>query len=445
MRHFHNISVMCSMAACVLLSACVPNPKLPQSTTAPPVTGDFDAVFAPGSARAEAFKQPTFEERLRAQVDARDEAQSRARIQAQVAKQTTAAASKAAVVNVPYQGDLKVAVLLPLTGETREMATDMLDAALLAVYDSKNANASGYSLTLLPKNTASSPSVAAAVTEQAIAEGAKIIVGPLYSQEVETVKQVSGSLPIITFSNNSEVKGENCFVFGVTPENEVARVTEYAMKKGRLKFGALVPNDEYGMKLEKALQSNITAKGGQVDNLEHYIDSEDGRKTATQRLAEDMRLNSIEALFIAATPENTKMMLNELRALGVDIAALMLLGTSQWYVEDVSKIPLELKTGIFAGPNDRSYTRFSERFNTVMKRTPRRISTYAYDAVAQLTEIAKKGTIPTSAELVAEEIIQGRAVGTYRYEVDGTVARSLTVYQIVEKGYDLIENAPKEF
>lgn len=437
----HRLSLFLILAV-MGLSACVPNPNLTRSSKAPPVTGDFDEVFAPGSAKMEAFRQPTVEEQLKAQVDAREKASIQAKFQAQNAKVNATVSAKPAV---NYLGDMKVAVLLPLSGETAEIANDLLDAAMLAIYDSKNANGSGYSVTLLPKNTAASPSVAAALAKQAIAEGAKIIVGPLYSQEVETVKQVSGDIPIITFSNNNEIKGEKCFVFGLTPETEVARVTEYAMKQGRLKFGAIIPNDEYGMKLAKALKSNITAKGGQVDEIEHYIDSTDGRKTAAKRLAERMRISPIEALFIAATPENTQMLMNELRGLGVDVAALMLLGTSQWAMTDLSKLPNELKHGIFSGTNDRTYQRFAERFNAVMKRTPKRISTYAYDAVAQIAEMAKEGKIPTAEELVAAEIIQGRAVGTYRYEADGKVARSIAIYQYTDKGLEIIETPPKEF
>lgn len=440
MKHKPKSSLLLVCIASALLAACVPNPNLPNSSYAPPVTGDFDEVFAPGTAKAQAFKQPTLEERLKAQVDARNQAQNQAYIKAKDAKDGAVAHTSS-----PYIGDLKVAVLLPHSGATKELAADLQDAAMLAVYDSKNVNTSGYSITLLPKNTMASPSVAAAVAKQAIEEGAKLIVGPLYSQEVDTVKQVAGDVPIIALTNNSEMESANCFVFGITPESEVQRVTEYAMKQGRVKFAALIPNDEYGITLEKALQANITAKGGQVENIEYFIDSDEGRKTSVKRLAEKMRITSAEAIFIADTPENSAMMLNELRALGIDMAALMLLGTSQWTNDDGKPIPIELNMGIFSGGSDRAYQRFSERFNASMKRIPNRISTLAYDAVSELAEIAKSGTVPTAEELIADGVIQGRAVGTYRYEAGGKVSRSLAIYQFTEKGVDTLETAPKDF
>ncbi len=424
----------------LMLAACVPNPKLPKSTKAPEVTGRFEEFFPPGSARAEAFKQPTLEERLKMQIADREQSQAKAQAQAQ--GKTLAETQKSG--NVPYKGDIKIAVLLPLTGDKAELARDLLDAAMLAVYDSKNNNASGYSITLIPKDDASSPSVAAAMAKQAIEEGAKIIVGPLHSQSVDTVKQVSGATPIIALSNNSDVMGENCFVFGITPESEVARITKYIMKQDKLKFAALVPNNEYGLKLEKALKNNITAKGGQVDTIERYINSVNGRKTTVKRLAEVLRASNVDTLFIADSIENSKIALAELKAHGVDTAALTIIGTSQWN-EVSGPIPAELKNAYFAGGNDRAFERFSQRFNAALKRTPLRISTYAYDAVAELAEIARGGIIPDKEALIASDIIQGRAVGTYRYEANGNVARSLAVYQFTHKGIEMVETAPKEF
>jgi ABC-type branched-subunit amino acid transport system substrate-binding protein len=427
-------------AAFMMLAACVPNPKLPKSTTAPDVTGRFEEFFPPGSARAEAFKQPTFEEKLRMQVLDREKQQELARVQAQGQKTVETKNG-----NVPYKGDIKVALILPLTGEKSAMARDLQDAAMLAIYDSKNNNISGYSITLIPKDDASSPSVAAVVAQQAIAEGAKIIVGPLHSQSVETVKQVSGATPIIALSNNSDVMGENCFVFGITPEAEVARITKYIMQKDKLKFAALVPNNEYGIKLEKALKNNVTAKGGQIDTIERFIDSAHGRKITTKRLASVLRISNVETLFIADTLENSKQVLIDLKAQGVDTAALTIIGTSQWSEGDGGAIPKELKNAYFAGGNDRAFERFSQRFNAALKRMPMRISTYAYDVFSELAEIARGGVIPDKEALIAAEIIQGRAVGTYRYEANGNVARSLAVYQITDKGIEMVETAPKDF
>ena len=69
----------------------------------------------------------------------------------------------------------------------------------------------------------------AAAASQAVAEGAKIIVGPLFSTETAGAQSpaASGGLSVLSFSNNASVAGGNVYILGTTFENTADRLVAY--------------------------------------------------------------------------------------------------------------------------------------------------------------------------------------------------------------------------
>ncbi len=78
-------------------------------------------------------------------------------------------------------GTVKVALLLPLTasGSTPAVAKALKQAAELALFDFDNPNVS-----LVPKDTKGSPEGARLAAESAVQDGAELIIGPHFAQEV---------------------------------------------------------------------------------------------------------------------------------------------------------------------------------------------------------------------------------------------------------------------
>ncbi len=84
-------------------------------------------------------------------------------------------------------------------------------------------------------------------------KGAQFIVGPLFSQSVSTVAPIAREhhINILSFSNNKAVAAEGVYLFGFLPEQQVARVADYAFLHNLTRVALLAPNDAYGQKLRK--------------------------------------------------------------------------------------------------------------------------------------------------------------------------------------------------
>src|SRR5882762_337200 len=126
-------------------------------------------------------------------------------------------------------GPVKVAVLLPLSGANAELGKAMLEAAQMALFTTGNDR-----LTLVPRDTSGTPDGAANAARAVIAEGAQLILGPLLAAEVDAVKPVAGEakINVIAFSTATQLAGDNVFLMGFLPRQEVVREVSFARESG---------------------------------------------------------------------------------------------------------------------------------------------------------------------------------------------------------------------
>src|SRR5450631_3842951 len=173
-------------------------------------------------------------------------------------------------------GKVKVALILPLsgTGNAAVAALSMRNASEMALAEFNSPD-----LQLLVKDDAGTAQGAQQATQQALDEGAEIILGPLFAHSVTQAGQVARSrgIPVIAFSTDSNVAGRGVYLLSFLPESDVDRVIEYAIAQGRRSFVAMVPDNAYGSVVEAEFKQVVARKGGRVVALERY--SADGGRT----------------------------------------------------------------------------------------------------------------------------------------------------------------------
>ena len=102
------------------------------------------------------------------------------------------------------EGQVRVALILPLSGQGNASVAgqSMKNAAEMALAEFKSPN-----IQLLVKDDGGTVQGAQAGAQQAISEGAEIIIGPLFAQSVSAVGQIarSSNIPVIAFSTDVSV------------------------------------------------------------------------------------------------------------------------------------------------------------------------------------------------------------------------------------------------
>lgn len=350
---------------------------------------------------------------------------------------------------------MKVGLLLPLSGDSANIGNSMLDAASLALYDSYLAAEPSRIRTeiiLIPKDTGSTPAESATAAQQALAQGATFLIGPMFSQSVTAVAPIikDKNINMVTFSNNMAVAGNGAYVFGFLPELQVKRVAEYAFLRNYPRVAVLAPNDAYGLKVKDTLKDIYTQKGGLVSPIALYAPSQANIDAAVARLAaaysntpEERRF---QAIFLADGGFQLKTIIEAMKRNNLDLKKIKLLGTGLWDSEDITKIP-EMSGAWFSSSPPEPYKVFERRFVTSFGYKPARLSSLAYDAVGLVAAIAMPNNASTidAAALTNPKGYISPANGLFRFNANGTAERRLAIMEVTPDGFKVLEPAEKSF
>jgi len=338
-------------------------------------------------------------------------------------------------------GEIRVGLILPLSaqGNAGVAAQSMKNAAELALAEFKQPN-----VQLLVKDDGGSPQGAQAAAQQAIAEGAEIIIGPLFAQSVGAVGQVARQrgIPVIAFSTDASVATRGVYLLSFLPESDVKRIVDYAMSNGKRSFAALLPDNAYGNVVEAAFQQEVARRGGRVIALEKYpLDA--------ARMAEPVRrvaqaANQVDAIFIPDGADAVPQVVQSLAAAGVT-KRVQLLGTGLW---DDPRIMsnAQLQGGWFAAPDAVGYRSFAQRYRARYGQEPVRTATLSYDAVALVAALVKmQGPQRFTEQVLTNSSGFSGIDGVFRFRADGLNERGLAVLRVAPGGGQIVSPAPKSF
>jgi len=241
-------------------------------------------------------------------------------------------------------GQVRVGLILPLSasGNAGVAAQSMKNAAEMALAEFQNPN-----IQLLIKDDGGSTQGAQQGTQQALDEGAEIILGPLFALSVPATAQLARAkgVSVIAFSTDSSVAGRGVYLLSFLPESDVNRIIDYSASIGKRSFAALLPDNAYGNVVEAAFKSAVGKKGGRIAAFTKYTADRAG---AARAMAP--QLATADALFIADDGDSVVAMAEALTAAGANLKNIQLLGTGLWDNPRVFASPL-LQGGLYAAPD----------------------------------------------------------------------------------------------
>ena len=340
------------------------------------------------------------------------------------------------------QGQIRVGLILPLSaaGNAGIAAQSMKNAAEMALAEFKQPN-----IQLLVKDDAGNPQGAQAAAQQALAEGAEIIVGPLFAQSVSAVASVTRTrgIPVMAFSTDASVASRNVYLLSFLPESDVKRIVDYAVSRGKRSFAALLPDNAYGTVVEAAFQQEVARRRGRIVALEKYSPDAARRSEAVRRVARAAK--GAEAIFIPDGADAVPQIVQQLAAEGVNFKRVQLLGTGLW---DDSRIfsDKQVEGGWFAAPEQQGYRNFAARYRAKYGQDPVRTATLAYDAVALVAQLVKtQGTQRFTEQVLTNPSGFAGIDGIFRFRTDGTNDRGLAVMRVAPGGPQAASPAPATF
>lgn len=338
-------------------------------------------------------------------------------------------------------GKVKVGLILPLTaeGQGAVVGNSLKNAAEMALAEFPNAD-----LTLLVKDDRGTPEGARAAAQEALSEGAELIVGPLFAPSVQAAGQVArgANKPVIAFSSDSNVASRGIYLLSFPPENDVNRVIGYAAQQGRKSFAALVPDTAYGKVVEAAFQQAAANRGVRVAAIERFSSDPAAMKSAIQRLLPS--LAQADALFVPAAADTMPTLGQLLQEAGYNPAKVKPLGTGVWNDASIARVA-GIQGGWFASPDTAGFNAFAGRYQQRFNSAPTRTATLAYDAVSLAAALARtQGSQRFSEAVLTNGSGFAGADGVFRFRPDGQVERGLAVLELRNGQIVTINAAPRD-
>lgn len=332
-------------------------------------------------------------------------------------------------------GRHRIALLVPLSGDTAAVGQAIANATTMALLDTKSDN--------LRITTYDTSAGAAAAASKAIADGNKLILGPLSGDAVAGVRGAAATagVPVIAFANDPAVAAPDVFVIGHMPEQSIRRTVQYARTRGAARFAVLAPEGDYGTRSVAALENALREFGGVLARRENYARGNTSIVSAAARLR---AAGGFDTVLIADSP---RLGIDAAGELGKGRARVRILGTELWSGEAALARTPALGGALFSAVSDQRYARFAESYAMRFGSQPYRVATLGYDAVLLTLRVArdwKVGTPFPRNALYDRDGFLG-VDGAFRFGRGGIVERALEVREVRGGEVAVVDPAPTGF
>ena len=330
----------------------------------------------------------------------------------------------------------RVALLVPMSGPNAGVGESIANATTMALLDTNAQN-----LRITTYDTAAGPAAAAA---RAVADGNKLILGPVQSDEVAAIATIAraAKVPLIAYVADGAVAARDVFILGTVPGNSVTRTVSYAWGKGVRRYAVLAPNGEYGQRASAAFAEAVRASGGTLVASESYERSNTSIISAARRIRAK---GGVEAVLIADGSRFAAQAAAQLKPAGAAVPRL--LGTDLWSGESVIATNPALRGAWFSAVSDTRFRQFAESYKGRFGAAPYRISTLGYDSVLLTIRIArdwKPGTSFPTSRLSDRGGFLGLD-GPFRFDANGVVERALEIRESRGGTMTVVSPAPARF
>lgn len=344
------------------------------------------------------------------------------------------------------EAPVPVALLVPGGGSAGDaiVARDLENAARLAMADLQ-----GVEIDLRVYNTGGNAQRAAALAQQAVDQGAKVILGPLFAEAANAagVAVADDGVNVLSFSNNTSIAGGNVFVLGNTFDNTADRLVNYAKRQGKQRILVVHARNLAGEVGRDAIRKALARHGVTQAGVTDYEFSQEGVLAAAPRISGAVSAQGADAIFLTSdTAGALPLFAQMLPEAGVSPSDTQYIGLTRWDIPQQTLALPGVQGGWFALPDPTPSARFRTRYEAAYGSAPHPLAGLAYDGIAAIGALVGQGD---------RNALTGRALtqasgfvgtnGVFRLRADGTNQRALAVATVRNNQVVILDPAPTSF
>ena len=299
---------------------------------------------------------------------------------------------------------IKIGLIIPLSGEYREIGESILKSVRLAINKINDEN-----LIIIPKDTKSNPEITLKVSKELYKEGVKIILGPVFNNSslyLDELKEVT----FLSFTNKINNNPVNVISAGVNAISQINTIKKFQKLNGLERSIFLIPNSNYKEEIESAIKktkinlkdtfiynTDPTVLTSQIEELTRYKQRKRNVEDEIIRLENSNDINkknkiaklkkrdtlggiNFDSIIIADFDEGLKSVATSFLYTDISSKRITYICFNQWFDESLLK-EKSLQPIYFPSINKKNYEIFSEDYYQSYNSYPNQISFLSYDLI----------------------------------------------------------------
>lgn len=331
---------------------------------------------------------------------------------------------------------LNVGVLLPLSGKASAIGQGMQNAMFMALDDLKNNE-----VVLKFYDTKGTSVGAEEAMERAVNGGAKLILGPLMSEEVKGIAKtaLSENIPVISFTTSPQVLQKGIYSIGLLNGEQISRAVSYAATKGKQRLAVLVPDNNSGLNIVKSAMMSSVANNVELVKVGFYNPNSVDFSDIVKEIITPV---DFDAVLIADSGNRLKSMASIFAYNDVLYPDVLFIGTSAWDSTNLSKETM-LYHGVYPMVSKGYEDYFNNKYKNTFGEQPKTVYSFAYDSVLLIAGLSGKKNGNIDMGITEPKGFVG-VNGYFKILPTGQSRHSLDMLEVTKDGPKVISKADKK-
>ena len=300
------------------------------------------------------------------------------------------------------ENKIRIGLLVPLTGEHKEIGKSIIKSIRLAANKIDNSF-----IEIIPKDTESKPEKTLRSAKELYAQGIRIIIGPVFNKNLVYLDELS-EIIFLSLTNKVIDNPKNIISSGINAESQLGTILKFQKLNNIKKTVILIPKENYKVEIEKAIKdskvknkkvfyydSDPTKLTKQIEKLTKYNQRKQNVKDEIKRLKNSDEANkdkkikqlekidtigniSFDSIIISDFDEKLKSITTSLLYTDVSPKKIHFITLNQWFDKSLLT-EKSLQPIYFPSINKENYEKFVDNYYDIYNEYPNQLSFLSYD------------------------------------------------------------------
>ncbi len=349
---------------------------------------------------------------------------------------------------------IKIGLVIPLSGENRELGKSVLNSIRLAINDIDDDK-----ILIIPKDNKNDPGHTLEVSKELYEQGVRIIIGPIFKKNTINLNELSNDLTFLSFTNRVDKTKRNIISAGVNSISQFNAINEFQNLNGIERSYLFAPNNDIldeiktGVKKSKIKLKDkffydpdptlITKqiedvtryrirKQNLADEIKRVENSDDANKE--KKIAQLEKLDTIgginfDSVIIADFEETLKSVATSLIYTDIPPSRVTYITLNQWF--DKSLLNEEMIQPIyFPSVNYENYINYLKKYNENFQLSSNQIAFLSYDLTGLIYYLLFKNNFVVDNQIFYKKSTFKGKIGIF--EIDKNIITHRLNFYVIE-------------